>query len=97
MIFIPESAINWPELTKQVAAFGEKFRGRYDDDLLDDALVYVKEGELGLALDVICGQICDFGVQITELEYFEAKRLLDILDVEYRDLDLEYMNKLIVK
>ncbi len=95
MIFGRKATINWPELAKQITVFGNQLKGRQIDEYIDDALLYVGEGELSLALDVICAQICEFDVPISEAEYLEATRLLGLVEVEGRDLLLRYMKNLV--
>lgn len=68
-----------PELADLMArcrALGEAFRGRLDDEVLDDALAYLDFNESVLALDVLASQLYEYGVEVERAEVVELQELL---------------------
>jgi hypothetical protein len=52
-------------LDAELLAFGEIFRGRLPDDVLDDALEYVRFNEPGLAVEILADQLGEHDVRLT--------------------------------
>ena len=64
------------KLLERCLAFGEAFRGRLDDAILDDALEYLEFNEGVLALDVLAAHLYENEIQLQSSEVAELQRLL---------------------
>src|SRR5213592_4038066 len=60
---------------RDVLAFGEVFRGRLPDDVLDDALEYVGFSEPLLAVEILADQLGEYDVRVTRDEWECLARL----------------------
>lgn len=59
----------------RIVKFGERFQGRLESALLQEALEYVGYNEESLAFEILCDHICEYDVSITDEEYREAIQL----------------------
>jgi len=48
---------------------GDLFKGRLDNEMLQDAVGYVGHGERGLAFETICDHLSEYEVPISQSEY----------------------------
>ncbi|NVB36391.1 MafI family immunity protein [Pseudenhygromyxa sp. WMMC2535] len=60
----------------EVRAVGALFDGRLNADVLSDALSYVGFGECRLAVETLCDQLYEYGVEVTREEVATLKALL---------------------
>ena len=62
-------------LDRDVLAFGEVFRGRLPDDVLDDAVEYVGFNESRLAVEILADQLGEYDVRVTRDEWERLAQL----------------------
>lgn len=68
--------------------FEVTFAGRLDEEILRDALSYVDYGECTLALETLCDQLYEYGVQISSDEYAALEKLVVPLNADLERVTL---------
>jgi hypothetical protein len=74
----------WParRLDGEVLAFGDVFRGRLPNDVVDDAVEYVGFNERRLAIEILAEQLGEYDVSLTPDEW---KRLIQLYETSGGD------------
>ena len=62
-------------ISERIRTFGNRFRERVDQGLLDAALEWLDHGENGLAFELVCDLLAEYYISITRDEYDEMIRL----------------------
>lgn len=73
----------------EIRNLGSLFVGRLERNILDDAIEYVDFNECGLALRILCDQLCEYDVSLSQNEYNKVKELGEKLKI-----DLDYVEDL---
>lgn len=66
------------QLSTRIHNVGQRFVGRLNHAVLQDALEYLDYGEATLAIDVLCDQLYEYDVGITPDEHDELVQLLRV-------------------
>ena len=82
-------------LDNKIREFGELFKNRLNNDLLQDAIYYVDCNERGLAFETICDHISEYEVPITKKEYDIAISICNELKMDTNDISIKHMSDLI--
>ncbi|MGE8641404.1 MAG: MafI family immunity protein [Achromobacter sp.] len=64
------------DLNDRIRLLGEKLKNRIDAEFVDYALGFVDHNENILALETLCDQIGDMGIEITPEEYSQILELV---------------------
>lgn len=83
---------NMQSLDEQIRAFGELFRDRLDNELLQYAINYLDHNERGLALETLLDYLADYEVIITQAEYDQAVILYKQMKLDINDHRIKYLN-----
>ena len=82
-------------LDNKIKEFGELFKNRLDNDLLQDAIYYVDCNERGVAFETICDHISEYEMPITKKEYDIAISICNELEMDTNDISIKHMSDLI--
>ena len=85
------------DLDKKIVFFGGLFKGRLDNEMLQDAVGYVGHGERGLAFETICDHLGEYEVPISQSEYDLAINICNDLKMDVNDISLKHLRKLIIQ
>jgi len=85
------------DLDKKIVFFGDLFKGRLDNEMLQDAVGYVGHGERGLAFETICDHLSEYEVPISQSEYDLAINICNDLKMDVNDISLKHLRKLIIQ
>lgn len=85
------------ELDKKITYFGDLFKERLDDEMLQDAIGYVGHGERGLAFETICDHLSEYEVPISQAEYDLAITICNELKMDVNDISLKHLRELIIR
>lgn len=85
------------DLDKKIVFFGGLFKGRLDNEMLQDAVGYVGHGERGLAFETICDHLSEYEVPISQSEYDLAINICNDLKMDVNDISLKHLRKLIIQ
>lgn len=85
------------DLDKKIVFFGDLFKGRLDNEMLQDAIGYVGHGERGLAFETICDHLSEYEVPISQSEYDLAINICNDLKMDVNDISLKHLRKLIIQ
>lgn len=77
--------------------FCDLFKGRLDNEMLQDAVGYVGHGERGLAFETICDHLSEYEVPISQSEYDLAINIFNDLKMDVNDISLKHLRKLIIQ
>lgn len=84
------------DLDDKIVFFGDLFKGRLDNEILQDAIEYVGHGERGLAFETICDHLSEYDVPISQSEYDLAINICNDLKMDVNDISLKHLRKLII-
>lgn len=84
------------ELDRKIVLFGNLFKDRLDNELLQDAINYVGHGETELAFETICDHLSEYEVSINQAEYDLAITLCNELEMDRNDISLRHLKELII-
>lgn len=85
------------DLDRKIVFFGDLFKGRLDNEMLQDAVGYVGHGERGLAFETICDHLSEYEVPISQSEYDLAINICNDLKMDVNDISLKHLRKLIIQ
>lgn len=80
------------DINARIRAVGERFVGRLDQAVLDDALEYLDHAEAGPAVEILCAQLHEYGVA---LSHEELQHLRGLLTMFGRDEEYAYLAELV--
>lgn len=84
------------ELDRKIVLFGNLFKDRLDNEMLQDAINYVGHGEAELAFETICDHLSEYEVSINQAEYDLAITLCNELEMDRTDISLRHLKELII-
>lgn len=85
------------DLHEKIVFFGDLFKGRLDNEMLQDAIEYVGHGERGLTFETICDHLSEYDVPISQSEYDLAINICNDLKMDVNDISLKHLRKLIIE
>ncbi|WP_392566603.1 MafI family immunity protein [Utexia brackfieldae] len=80
---------------KRIVDFGNHFKGRLEQDLLNGALDYVKFNEETLSLDILCDHLSEYDIIISQKEYDEVSSLIKDMGLDESESPYKYLKALI--
>jgi hypothetical protein len=80
----------------KIVQFGNKFQGRLESGLIQNALDYVKFNEERLAFELLLDHICEHDLPLACNEYEEALHLGLELGLEIGEAPLKHLRALVV-
>jgi len=82
---------------ERILAFGEKFRGRLDEVMLEGALDYINYNEEWLAFDTLCTHLSEYNISISAEEFNEAAELVSDMALSMINPPFKYLESLVAK
>jgi hypothetical protein len=84
-------------IAERISQFGNVYRGRLDQEVLDYALDYINFGEWTIAFETVCDHLCDGDIPITQQEYDEILNIARELKCDLKAGRFKYLEGLIKK